>query len=111
MASGGKRAGAGRPKGTVKTLEEKTLARQSRASDMLVILGGDARWKWAIEKAVKNDDYRTVTDIMKYWTDRAEGKAAQAINLNQKEPIQLILKRDPEVPAVVIPDKPTPTAL
>ena len=64
MARGGKRSGAGRPTGTVKTLEEKTLARQSRASDMLVTLGGDARWKWAVEKAVKNDDYRTVTDIM-----------------------------------------------
>ena len=106
MARGGKRTGAGRPKGTVKTLEEKTLARQSRASDMLVILGGDARWKWAIDKAVKNDDYRTVTDIMKYWTDRAEGKAPQAINL-KSEPINISFSRDPIVREVVIPDKPS----
>lgn len=30
-------------------------------------------------EAKKKKDYRTVADILKYWTDRAEGKAVQAI--------------------------------
>ena len=112
MERGGKRNGAGRPKGTIRTLQEKTLQRQSEADEMPRVLGGDNRWKWAIKEAVKNKDYRTVADIMKYWTDRAKGKAPQAVSLKREDPIVIqYLRDDPATPAVVTPDKPALPAL
>lgn len=74
---------------------------------MLKKLGGAATWQWAMKQARKKQDYRTVTEIMRYWTDRALGKAPQAITINDSEPIRIIFKRDPETPAVDLPAKPS----
>jgi len=101
MARGGKRANAGRPKG----ISTKIAERQSTAVAMVESLGGDSRWKWALEQAARKKDYRTVVEIMKYWTDKRDGKAPQAINLNQKA-LDIRLKLDPPTPAIVMPTKP-----
>lgn len=102
MARGGKRANAGRPKG----VSTKILDRQSTAGATVESLGGDATWKWAKEQAAKKKDYRTVVEIMKYWTDKRDGKAPQAINLKSEERINISFPRDPMPDTVVIPDKP-----
>ena len=75
--NGGKRPGAGRPKG----ISTKIIERQSHADKLLDKLGGDATWEWALNEAKKAKDFRTVADILKYWTDRAQGKAAQSMKL------------------------------
>lgn len=103
MARGGKRTNAGRPKG----VSTKILERQSTAGAMVESLGGDATWKWAKEQAAKKKDYRTIVEIMKYWTDKRDGKAPQAINLNQQEPIIVRFTRDLPTPEVVTANKPT----
>jgi hypothetical protein len=102
MAHGGKRRNAGRPKG----VSTKILERQSKAAVMVESLGGDETWKWAKEQAAKKKDYRTVVEIMKYWTDKRDGRAAQAINLNAEEPLHIHLQLDPPTPNVVMPEKP-----
>ena len=92
----------GRPKG----VSTKILERQSTAGAMVEWLGGDATWKWAKEQAAKKKDYRTVVEIMKYRTDKRDGKAPQAINLKSEERINISFPRDPIVDEVVVPDRP-----
>lgn len=102
MARGGKREGAGRPKG----ISTKIADRQAGAAAMVEALGGDSRWKWALEQAAKKKDYRTVVEIMKYWTDKRDGRAPQAVNLKADQKITIINHRDPPTPAVKVPEKP-----
>jgi len=78
---GGKREGAGRPKG----VSTKILERQSHAQRVVEQLGGDAAWIWTMNMAKKAKDYRTVVEIMRYWTDRAEGKAPQGVKLEAED--------------------------
>ena len=61
MARGGKRNGAGRPKG----ISTKIAERQSDADVMLAKLGGDELWVWAYEQAKRKRDYRAVIEIGK----------------------------------------------
>jgi hypothetical protein len=85
MQNGGKREGAGRPKGT----STKILERQEHARKLLDSFGGDKAWMWAMQAARAKKDYRAVIDIMQYWTDRAEGKAPQAITGPEGEQLEM----------------------
>lgn len=83
---GGKRAGAGKPKG----ITTKIVERQSQAEGMLDKLGGDAEWVWCYEAAKKNRDYHAAADILRYWTDRAKGKAPQSVKLEAETNVQFV---------------------
>ena len=102
MTHGGKRPGSGRPKG----ISTKILDRQADAAKMCEQLGGDEGWAEIYQLAKRKKDYRTMLDIKKYWTDKRDGKAAQALNVKHQDPIQIIFKRDPETPAIQTPSKP-----
>jgi len=99
---GGKRAGAGRPAG----ISTKILERQSCAAKMCEHLGGDEGWKHIYSLAEKKKDYRTMLEIKKYWTDKRDGKAPQAINLQADKQIVVQYKLDPPTRDVVMPEKP-----
>ncbi len=75
MPRGGKRPGAGKRKGTTNA---KTAAKCASAAGLLDHLQERKMWDWIITKAKKKDDVRTVLDVMKYLTDRRDGKAPQA---------------------------------
>lgn len=87
MARGGKRRNAGRKAGKP---AERTVAAITAAEGILVKLGGDATWLWAMQQAKKKHDYRTVAEIMKYWTDRAKGKAPQSVKLEGNTSVEFI---------------------
>ncbi len=76
MPRGGKRPGAGKRKGTTNA---KTAAKCASAAGLLDHLEERKMWDWIITKAKKKNDVRTVLDVMKYLTDRRDGKAAQAV--------------------------------
>jgi hypothetical protein len=76
---GGKRAGAGRKPSTIKGIARKL----PRESAELILAEIKANRKW-IELA-NSEDERIVLDVMKYMTDRAYGKAAQAMELSGPE--------------------------
>ncbi len=78
MPRGGKRPGAGKRKGTTNA---KTAAKCASAAGLLDHLEERKMWDWIITKAKKKNDVRTVLDVMKYLTDRRDGKAAQAHRL------------------------------
>jgi hypothetical protein len=75
MENGGKRKGAGRPKG----ISTKILARQAHAGEILDSIGERSAWQWAYETAKKKKDVKTLVDILKYLTDRRDGKPKQQI--------------------------------
>lgn len=39
----------------------------------------DQLWQWALNTAHKANDAKTVVEVLKYWRDRAEGRAAQSV--------------------------------
>jgi hypothetical protein len=82
---GGPRPNSGRPPG----ISTKILERQDHARKLLDSFGGDKAWMWAIQKAKAKNDYHAVADILKYWTDRAEGKAPQAITGPEGEQLEM----------------------
>lgn len=96
---GGARPGSGRPPG----ISTKIVERQEHARDLLDKFGGDATWLWVIQQAKRKKDYRTVADVMKYWTDRAEGKAPQAITGPEGEPVKM------EMVVTLVGDRAKPT--
>lgn len=80
MAKGGKRKGAGRPKGAITNVKSRVTAEQ--------ILGGideQEAWKWALSTARQKKDVKTYADILKYLTDRRDGKPKQAIDLGNRD--------------------------
>ena len=87
MPRGGKRPGAGR-----KSIDRKTQEKMAHADSMLLKLGGDATWVWAMNEAKKAKDFRTVNEIMKYWTDRAKGRAPQSMKLEADTNVQFIFR-------------------
>lgn len=72
--NGGRRKGAGRPKGAVANVKSKLTAEQ-----ILSRIGEEATWSWALATAKKKKDAKTVVDILKYLTDRRDGKPKQAL--------------------------------
>lgn len=74
MAKGGRRKGAGRPKGSVTNVKSKIMA-----AVILENIGEELAWAWAIKTAEKKKDVKTYVDILKYLTDRRDGKPKQAI--------------------------------
>jgi hypothetical protein len=81
---GGKRAGAGRKPSTLKGIARK-LPKET-AELLLAEIKAESKWK----KLASSDDERIVLDTLKYLTDRAHGKATQAMEVTGKdgEPIQ-----------------------
>lgn len=71
---GGKRAGSGRRKGAVAQVKSKITA-----AVILDGIGEERAWKWAIATAERKKDVKTYVDILKYLTDRRDGKPKQAI--------------------------------
>lgn len=82
MPNGGKRPGAGRKRGKV---NRRTLKARSDAGFILTEIGDVEAWKWAYHTARKKRDVRTVTEILKYLTDRRDGKARQAVDLGNED--------------------------
>ena len=74
-SKGGRRPGAGRPPSTVKGIA-KRLPKEI-AELLLSEIGAHAKWI----KLSKSDDERIVLDTLKYLSDRAYGKAPQAMEL------------------------------
>lgn len=74
MAKGGKREGAGRPQGAVTEVKSKITA-----AGVLQHIGEAKAWHWALEAAKKKKDIKTYVEILKYLTDRRDGKPKQAI--------------------------------
>ena len=89
MRRGGKRAGAGRKKGFKLA---KTIKAQVTADAILKGIGEDQAWKWAAHTARKKRDVKTYVDILKYLTDRRDGKARQALDIGNDKgrPFQII---------------------
>ena len=86
MKNGGKRAGAGRKPGMV----AQAVARSQAAAILEKIDDGEA-WTWAYSTARKADDVKSVVEILKYLTDRRDGKAPQAVTLDSKTPVRILL--------------------
>lgn len=74
MAKGGRRKGAGRPKGSVACVKSKVTA-----AEILEHIGEADAWKWAAKTAKEKQDVKTYVDILKYLTDRRDGRPKQAI--------------------------------
>jgi hypothetical protein len=72
---GGKRAGAGRKPSTIKGIARKL----PRESAELILAEIKANHKWV--ELAQSDDERIVLDTLKYLTDRAHGKASQAVEM------------------------------
>jgi hypothetical protein len=85
---GGKRAGAGRKPSTLKGIARK-LPKET-AEILLAEIKAESKWK----KLAASDDERIVLDTLKYLTDRAHGKATQAMEVTGKdgEPIQTAIE-------------------
>jgi hypothetical protein len=83
---GGKRAGAGRKPSTIKGIAKKL----PRESAELLLAEIKAQSKWRALAASK--DERIVLDTLKYLTDRAYGKAPQALEVGGKDggPIEMV---------------------
>jgi hypothetical protein len=84
VIKGGKRAGAGRKPSTLKGIARK-LPKET-AEILLAEIKAESKWK----KLADSDDERIVLDTLKYLTDRAHGKATQAMEVSGKDgtPIQ-----------------------
>jgi hypothetical protein len=76
------------------------------AAKMCEDLGGDQRWKRIYALAERKKDYRTMLEIKKYWTDKRDGKAPPAVNLQAEKQIVVQYKLDPPTRDVVMPEKP-----
>jgi hypothetical protein len=89
MASGGKRQGAGRKPGK---RTRRSIQAQVQAGGILEGLGEEAAWKWAFQTAKKRRDAKTVVDILKYLTDRRDGKPKQALEIGNEhgKPFQIV---------------------
>lgn len=73
MPRGGARKGAGRKPAWL----ERT--KRENAETLLKAIGERSAWLWAYTQAVAQLDTRTVVDILRYLTDRRDGKAAQTL--------------------------------
>lgn len=82
---GGKRPGSGRKPSTIKGIAKK-LPRES-AELILCEIKANQRW---VELASSSDE-RIVLETLKYLTDRAYGKAAQAVEHSGKDGGDLVL--------------------
>jgi hypothetical protein len=78
MPRGGARLGAGRKAHSLSLVVERSTA----ASILDKINDGDA-WLECYDLAKEQGDVRAMTDILKYLTDRRDGKAAQSIHLTE----------------------------
>jgi hypothetical protein len=76
VQNGGKRRGAGRKPGK---RNRKTIAAQVSAAAILKRIGEAEAWRWAAVTAKRKRDVKTYVDILKYLTDRRDGKPRQAI--------------------------------
>lgn len=83
---GGKRAGAGRKPSTIKGIAR----RLPRESAELLLSEIKANQKWV--KLANSADERIALDTLKYITDRAYGRAAQAVELSGADggPIEVV---------------------
>jgi hypothetical protein len=84
---GGKRPGAGRKPSTIKGIAKKL----PKASAELLLAEINANSKWVT--LANSDDERIQLETLKYLTDRAYGKARQAIDANvcAEPPIKRII--------------------
>lgn len=74
MAHGGKRANSGRKKGARTDVKARSIAER-----VLSKINEEETWYWVIKTAKMRYDTKTVADVMKYLTDRRDGKPRQAI--------------------------------
>lgn len=84
MAKGGKRPGAGRPKGAVSDLRSKVIA-----SQVLDEIGEAKAWLWAYKTAKKNDNVRAAVEILTYLTNRRDGKPVQPLSTPVDQPLTI----------------------
>jgi hypothetical protein len=74
MPKGGKRPGAGRPKGS---LNKVKLVATDIAAQALASIDQAKAWK----ELIQSKDERIRLEALKYLSDRAYGKASQSVNL------------------------------
>lgn len=88
LTKGGKRAGAGRKPSTLSGIAKKL----PRESAELILSEIKAQSKWV--KLAGSEDERIVLDTLKYLTDRAYGKAPQAMEHTGKdgEKLELVIR-------------------
>ena len=93
MAKGGYRPGSGRKPGIV----AQAVAR-SQAATILERINDSEAWLWAYRTARKAAEekgdiaaVKAVIEILEYLTDRRDGKAPQAVTLDSKTPVRIIL--------------------
>lgn len=86
---GGKRPGAGRKPSTIKGIAKK-LPKESAA---LLLAEINAHEKWV--SLANSTDERIQLETLKYLTDRAYGKARQAIQATVKgdQPLEVVVRR------------------
>ena len=77
---GGKRVGAGRKPKAIKALQ--------KASAELILTEHDEFKLW--NAVFQDGDPRLVLDALKYLTDRRDGKAAQAVDMNMSGEVRVI---------------------
>ena len=80
MPSGGARAGAGRKS------KPLTAVRKVMAEEILGAVDEVELWK----QLVASDDLRIRLDSLKYLTDRRDGKAPQAVDMNHSGSLEVI---------------------
>ena len=74
MPRGGVRQNSGRPKGAVAKVKSRITA-----AEILESIDEEKAWKWALDTAKQKKDAKTYVDILKYLTDRRDGKPKQAV--------------------------------
>ncbi len=79
MARGGARLGAGRKPHSLSLVVER-----STAAAILDKIKDAEAWLECYRQARADGDVRAMVDILKYLTDRRDGRPAQAINLTQQ---------------------------
>ena len=93
MAKGGKRRGAGRPKGSHTDIRAKVTA-----AAILEKINEAEAWNWALTTARKKRDVKTYIDALKYLTDRRDGKPRQTTALEGADGKPLAIQIISEVP-------------